>query len=92
MIKSFKDRRLEAFFTGQDVKEFRAIKTVLERKLVYLDNAGALVDLRIPPGNRLEKLRGDRVGQYSIRVNDQWRICFVWRGDGSHDVEVVDYH
>ncbi len=62
------------------------------RKMAILDAAGALSDLRIPPGNRLEKLAGDRAGQYSIRINDQWRICFVWRRGDAYDVEIVDYH
>ena len=92
MIRSFRGRRTEEFFAGKDIKEFRAIKNALERKLTYLYNAAALLDLRAPPGNRLEKLRGDREGQHSIRVNDQWRICFTWRDDGPYDVEVVDYH
>jgi len=62
------------------------------RKLVALDAAEALADLRVPPGNRLEKLKGRRSGQYSIRVNDQWRVCFGWKDDDAHDVEIVDYH
>lgn len=62
------------------------------RKLRMLDAAGSLDDLRVPPGNRLERLRGDRQGQHSIRINDQWRICFPWRGGDAHDVEIVDYH
>lgn len=62
------------------------------RKLLILDAAEGLEDLRVPPGNRLEKLRGDRVGQHSIRVNDQWRVCFRWDGSDAHDVEIVDYH
>ncbi|HXY98451.1 MAG TPA: type II toxin-antitoxin system RelE/ParE family toxin [Stellaceae bacterium] len=92
MIRSFRDRKTEAFFTGKDVREFRSIRKALERKLTYVDNAAVLGDLRALPGNRLEKLSGDRDGQYSIRVNDQWRVCFVWKDDGPHDVEVVDYH
>lgn len=62
------------------------------RKLVLLDAADTLLDLVSPPGNRLEKLRGDRAGQYSIRINDQWRVCFRWQGGDAHDVEIVDYH
>ena len=92
MIRSFKNQETAEFFAGSDVRRFRAFRKVLERKLTYLDNAAVLVDLRVPPGNRLEKLHGDRDGQYSIRVNDQWRICFTWQDDGPHDVEVVDYH
>jgi proteic killer suppression protein len=62
------------------------------RKLVQLDAAASLADLRVPPGNRLEPLRGNRAGQHSIRINDQWRICFLWRENGAHDVKIVDYH
>ena len=62
------------------------------RKLRYLNNARTLMDLRIPPANRLEKLRGDRMGQYSIRINDQWRVCFHWQGNDAYEVEIVDYH
>jgi proteic killer suppression protein len=62
------------------------------RKLVAVDAAESIDDLRVPPGNRLEKLKGDRAGQYSIRVNDQWRVCFRWKDDSAHDVEIVDYH
>jgi proteic killer suppression protein len=62
------------------------------RKLVQLDAAASLADLRVPPGNRLEQLPGNRAGQHSIRINDQWRICFLWRENGAHDVEIVDYH
>jgi len=92
MIRSFKSRRTEDLFTGKDVREFRAIRKVAERKLVYLDSAVKLADLAQPPGNRLEKLKGNRDEQYSIRINDQWRLCFVWKADGPHDVEIVDYH
>ena len=69
-----------------------SIQDVALRKLRLLNNARILDDLRIPPGNRLEALKGSRAGQHSIRVNDQWRICFIWRDDGAHDVEIVDYH
>lgn len=71
---------------------FRAIERVARRKLLYLHAAKRLDDLRVPPGNRLEALKGTRAGQYSIRINDQWRICFVWRDGEAHDVEMVDYH
>jgi proteic killer suppression protein len=77
---------------GRDVPRFRAIERQARRKLLLLDNAGALNDLRQPPGNRLEALKGDRQGQHSIRINDQWRICFVWRDGGAEQVEIVDYH
>jgi proteic killer suppression protein len=74
------------------VPRWRAIRAAAERKLQMLDCAADVADLRSPPGNRLEKLSGDRQGQYSIRVNDQWRLCFLWENDGAHDVEIVDYH
>ena len=92
MIRSFRDRRTAAFFEGRLVKEWRNIQRAAERKLVYLDSAAALADLAAPPGNRLEKLKGGRADQYSIRINDQWRICFVWKPDGAHNVEITDYH
>ena len=74
------------------VKEFSSFRKVAERKLIMLDSASDLKDLSAPAGNRLEKLKGNRVGQHSIRINDQWRICFVWMADGSHEVEITDYH
>jgi len=74
------------------VLRFRAIERVARRRLLYLHAAKRLEELRVPPGNRLESLRGDRAGQHSIRINDQWRICFVWRNGEAHDVEIVDYH
>jgi len=92
MIRSFSDRKTEKFFSGERVKEFTGFKKAAERKLEILDNAEVLVDLLTPPGNKFEKLSGDRKGQHSIRINDQWRICFVWRKDGPHDVEITDYH
>lgn len=93
MIKSFADRDTERLFNRERVKRFPAdlLRTML-RKLVSLDAADALPDLRIPPGNRLEKLKGHRAGQYSIRINNQWRICFDWKDGDAHDVEIVDYH
>jgi toxin HigB-1 len=78
--------------SGQRVRRFESIARVARRKLRQLGIAGRLDDLRIPPGNRLEALRGARQGQYSIRVNDQWRICFRWTAAGPEDVEIVDYH
>lgn len=75
----------------QPVRRFKAIERVARRKLEMLEAAGSLNDLRVPPGNRLEALRHDRTGQHSIRINDQWRICFRW-DDGAEDVEIVDYH
>jgi proteic killer suppression protein len=92
MIRSFKDRLTEDFFAGEHVKKFSGIKNTAERKLVMIDNAISLQDLAETPGNRLEKLSGNRTGQYSIRINDQWRICFIWKSDGPHDVEIADYH
>ncbi len=92
MIQSFKDKKTEMFFAGEHVREFTGIKKVAERKLVMLDSATTLQDLQAPPKNKLEKLKGDRLGQYSIRINDQWRICFVWKNDGPYEVEFTDYH
>ena len=92
MIRSFKDSDTEALFHDEFVPRFRSIERPARRKLLYLSRARVLQDLKVPPGNHLEALRGDRKGQHSIRVNDQWRICFRWREDGVHDVEIVDYH
>lgn len=91
MIRSFRDRETEQLFNDQPVRRFAAIERAARRKLILLDAAVRLEDLRIPPGNRLEALRGNRTGQHSIRINDQWRICFRWDGD-ARDVEIVDYH
>jgi proteic killer suppression protein len=93
VIGSFKDDRTRAAFEGEAGKGFPAdLLVVTRRKLGYLNAATTLNDLRAPPGNRLEALKGSRAGQYSIRVNDQWRICFVWTAEGPQDVEFVDYH
>lgn len=92
MIRSFRDKKTERFFSGEMVKEFSNFRKVAERKLTMLDNAADIKDLRSPPGNRLELLKGSRAGQHSVRINDQWRICFVWMADGPHDVEIADYH
>ena len=92
MIRSFRDARAEALFGDRAVPRFRGIERVARRKLLYLHQARRLEDLRVPPGNRLEALKGDRAGQYSIRINDQWRICFRWTGGHTVDVEIVDYH
>ncbi|MFL9609572.1 type II toxin-antitoxin system RelE/ParE family toxin [Methylobacillus sp. Pita2] len=91
-ILSFKCRDTESIFDGKRTRRFVNIETVALRKLAMLNRAALLEDLRIPPGNRLEALEGDRAGQYSIRINDQWRICFVWSATGPKDVEIVDYH
>ena len=93
MIKSFRDRETEKLFSRQFSRRFPSnLHRVAWRKLVMLDAAEQLNDLRIPPGNRLEKLKGERQDQYSIRINNQWRICFRWREGDAYDVEVVDYH
>jgi proteic killer suppression protein len=91
VIRSFKSRRTEALYRGEAVADFESIRTVALRKLDMLNAATRLFDLRAPPANRLEALKGDRQGQHSIRINDQWRICFVW-SDGAEMVEIVDYH
>ncbi len=93
MIKSFKDRMTEAVYQGESPKGFPAdLVKAARRKLGYLDAALDLNDLRSPPGNRLEALGRDRDGQHSIRVNDQFRVCFIWTDEGSKDVEITDYH
>lgn len=92
MIRSFACRDTEALFSRKRSRRFGAIERQARRKLLMLDAAHILEDLRSPPGNRLEALRGDRTGQHSIRINDQWRVCFVWREAGPEEVEIVDYH
>lgn len=92
MILSFRDRETEALARGQRVKRFGGIEAIARRKLRQLQIAGRLADLRVPPGNRLEALKGNRAGQHSIRVNDQYRVCFRWTSAGAKDVEIVDYH
>ena len=92
MIRSFNDRDTARLFEDIEVPRFRAIERAARRKLLYLHRTRVLHDLTVPPGNRLESLRGDRKGQHSIRINDQWRICFRWRDGDAHDVEIVDYH
>lgn len=92
MIVSFRCKHTAALFAGGMPRPFRAIAEVATRKLTQLDNAASLDFLRSPPGNRLEALRGDRAGQHSIRINDQWRLCFRWRNGHAEDVEIVDYH
>lgn len=92
MIRSFRCADTARLFVDQNVARFRAIERVARRKLLYLNAARRLEDLRVPPGNHLEALRGDRKKQHSIRINDQWRICFVWRNGEAFDVEIVDYH
>ncbi len=92
MIRSFRDVRAEALFNDEDVPRYRAIERAARRKLLYLHRAHRLDELKVPPGNRLEALKGDRRGQHSIRINDQWRICFRWKDGDAFDVEIVDYH
>ncbi len=92
MITSFRCKETRRLFEGGKPRQFRAFITVAERKLTQLHNAASLEFLRSPPGNRLEKLSGDRAGQWSIRINSQWRICFIWRDGEVRDVEIVDYH
>ena len=92
MIKSFTCRDTEVFFAGKRIPRFVAFEATAMRKLQQLHAAPNLDFLRVPPGNRLEALSGDRAGQHSIRINDQWRICFVWHDDGPYRVEIVDYH
>ncbi|MEA1673675.1 type II toxin-antitoxin system RelE/ParE family toxin [Nitrospirillum sp. BR 11163] len=93
MIKSTKGKISEAVLTGMLTKGFPAdLVRAAQRKLAILHAATTVDDLRVPPGNRLEKLSGDREGQHSIRINDQWRVCFRWDGQDAHDVEIVDYH
>ncbi len=92
MIKSFRDDDTRRLFERERVPRFRNVESVARRKLEMLAAAHRLDELRVPPGNRLEALTGDRKGQHSIRINDQWRICFAWRAGGAEDVEIVDYH
>ncbi len=91
-IRSFKCGDTRRLFAGERVRRFAGIEAAAMRKLAMLHRAGTLDDLRVPPGNRLEALRGRRAGQRSIRINDQYRVCFVWASGGPTDVEIVDYH
>jgi proteic killer suppression protein len=93
MIKSFRSRETERVWQGTVSRRLpRDIQQIARRKLRMLNNAAGLSDLRVPPANRLERLKGERKGQHSMRINDQWRVCFVWRDGDAHDVEIVDYH
>ena len=93
MIRSFADSQTERLFQRQRVRRLPArLQRLALRRLLYLDGAERLDDLRLSPGNRLEKLRGNRAVQYGIRINDQWRLCFRWRDGDAHDVEITDYH
>jgi proteic killer suppression protein len=92
MIRSFANKDTKALFERKHVRRFLQFERAARRKLEILEAADILDDLRSPPGNRLEALKGDRKGQHSIRINQQWRICFIWKDSGPHDVEIVDYH
>lgn len=92
MIRSFHCPDTELLFNSRIVPRFRNVERIARRKLLQLHATVALTDLRIPPGNRLELLKGGRKGRHSIRINDQWRICFLWKADGVYEVEIVDYH
>ena len=92
MIRSFRCRDTERLVSGTRVRRFRAFERIAQRKLAQLNAANTLDFLRVPPGNRLEALKGDRAGQYSIRINNQWRLCFRFEAGDAYDVEIVDYH
>ena len=93
MIQDFRDKETERIWNSKNSRRFPSnIQRVALRKLTQLSAAAALDDLRVPPGNRLERLKGARAGRHSIRINDQWRICFVWKRGHAHEVEIVDYH
>ncbi len=92
MIKSFAEKRTRELFEAGKSRRWNPIARVAVRKLAQIDSATTLDELNVPPWNRLEALKGDRRGQHSIRISDQWRICFRWEGDGVYDVEIVDYH
>jgi len=92
MIRTFACLDTEALFQSKTVARFKNVERVARRQLLQLHASTELASLRVPPGNQLEALKGDRKGQHSIRVNDQWRVCFLWREDGAHQVEIVDYH
>jgi len=92
MIRSFRDNDVAALFDDVAVRRFGALERAARRKLMYLHRARVLEDLKAPPGNHLEALKGDRKRQHSIRINDQWRVCFIWKSGDAHEVEIVDYH
>jgi proteic killer suppression protein len=92
MIRAFRDKETEALFNDNPVPRFKNFERVARRKLLLLNAVTRLEDLRVPPGNQLEALKGDRKGQHSIRINDQWRVCFFWKQGEAFQVEIVDYH
>ena len=92
MIRSFAEKRTRALFENGKSRHWNSIARTAVRKLVQVDSVTTLEELNVPPGNRLESLKGERDGQHSIRINDRWRICFRWESDGVYDVEIVDYH
>lgn len=93
MIKSFKSQEAEKIYSREGSNKLpKDMQPVALRKLRMINNAKTLNDLRIPPANRLEKLKGNREGQHGIRINDQWRICFIWRGEDAHEIDITDYH
>ena len=92
MIKSFRDTDTKQLFEGEPVSRWKHIELVARRKLVMIDAAAKLDDLKVPPGNKLHKLEKDRMSQYGIRINDQYRVCFEWREGDAHSVEITDYH
>ena len=93
MIRTFADKQTAAIFAGYEVRRLpKAIQAGARRKLIFIDSAAGLESLRVPPGNRLERLKGDRAGQWSIRINNQWRICIRWQDGHAWGVEIVDYH
>jgi proteic killer suppression protein len=93
VIRSFADKRTAAIFEGHEIRKVpKTIQQTARRKLKLIDSVASLESLKVPPGNRLELLKGNRSGQWSIRINDQWRICFRWKGGDAENVEIVDYH
>ena len=92
MIHSFGDNETEELFDGKRIKKFEKLERIARRKLEMLNAAVSVTDLKVPPGNRLEQLKGKRSKFYSIRINDQWRVCFIWKDGGAYDVQIEDYH
>lgn len=92
MIQSFGDEDTEKLFSGDRVKRYESFERIARRKLEMLNASVSVNDLKVPPGNRLERLKGNRSAQYSIRINDQWRICFIWKNGAAYDVQIEDYH